>query len=79
MMVPNVENESYKTFSSTFSGSRLPMNRLAPTSREFCPDFLSRLDFETLSGLPKSFTIFIICIAYSASLTSINSTNPYPL
>ena len=52
-MTPNALKVSYKSFSST-SGSRLPTNKLAPTSRVF----LSWLALFIRTGLPNSLTMF---------------------
>lgn len=57
-MTPKAEKVSYSSFSST-SGSKFPMNMLAPTSRFFWwADALF-----TRIGFPNSFIMFIILIA----------------
>lgn len=58
-MTPNALNVSYSIFSST-SGSRLPMNKLAPTSRAF----FSWEALLTRTGFPWTlimFSTFIAC------------------
>lgn len=57
-ITPNAENVSYNNFSST-SGSRLPMNIFAPTSKFFwwAEALLTRI------GFPYSLIMFIILIA----------------
>ena len=51
IIVPNAENVSYNNFSSTSFGSKLPMNKLAPTSNDPDPDFLSNELLLTRIGL----------------------------
>lgn len=61
----------YSSVSST-SGSKFPMNRLAPTSWAA----LSWVALLTRRGFPKSLIMFRILIAYAASSSDLNSTKP---
>jgi hypothetical protein len=70
---PNAEKVSYSSFSST-SSANPPTNKLAPTSMVR----RSWLAGEHLMGLPKSFTMFITSLAYSASSSDRNSTKANP-